>query len=105
MSSTMLILRPIPIGPSPLECRCTISGRLNEKYLWFDKISISQWCCKVTHECQILFNYFDFLFYLFVHLIFCSILYSINFFSFIFWQIIIKFFKKNSDIPFELHLL
>ena len=46
-----------------------------------------------------------FCFYLFVHLSFCSVLYSINFLSFIILQIIIKFLEENSNLPFELHLL
>ena len=53
-------------------------------------LRIFELCSVVTHECQILFDFICF--YAFIYSKFCSVLFSINYFSFNFLYIIISIF-------------
>lgn len=118
VSSTMLLLCPMPLSPLSLFLSLSlISPKRLEIFAWnlgsFKKIFLKtfsslksevsvvwkisvEWYSMMTHECQILLIFFlTFCFYLPIYLIYCLILHSINCFSFSFSCINISVFYKK----------
>ena len=69
--------------------------------MWFDEVTVSEWCSMLAHERQTFLIFSTFWFCLFIYLIiyltFCSVLYSINYLSLVYFSYIIIsiFYKKN----------